>query len=182
MPGVHQLPLTQRRNIVNIESLWRDTAGHLEVVPCATCGSYRRVRMRLFEPRGYVCLDCRRDDAGIVWSSRAFDPYIAHLHRWQDAGIIDQEVVAARAPTSRALEPPPRRRDLLSEETRQAVVTAYQAGEKIRDIVQRNELANVHDMYAIIADAGVLKRIDARRSAQATGMPADSAARESAST
>jgi hypothetical protein len=47
---------------------------------CA-CGSLRRAQFRNPEPAGLVCLDCRRDEAGIEWDP-TYDQFLANPELW----------------------------------------------------------------------------------------------------
>jgi hypothetical protein len=49
--------------------------------PCDHCQSHRRSSSRLYEPTGLVCLDCHRDEAGLIWPS---DPY----DQWLDISLL----------------------------------------------------------------------------------------------
>lgn len=49
-----------------------------ELSPC-TCGSTSGALMMIPEPVGTLCLDCRRDEAGIEWPATPYDRYLATL-------------------------------------------------------------------------------------------------------
>jgi hypothetical protein len=55
-----------------------------EIAPCHCCGGRRLAPMKLHEPVGPVCLDCRHDRAGLLWPADDYDRYIAHPQRWAD--------------------------------------------------------------------------------------------------
>lgn len=61
---------------------WTQVAqGTFHLTACPNCGSQRRAPMRIEEPVGLVCLDCRQDQAGLAWPA---DPY----DRWRCAADL----------------------------------------------------------------------------------------------
>jgi len=61
---------------------WSRTAGGgYRLAPCPGCGGHRRAPMRIPEPVGLVCLDCRQDQQGLLWPA---DPY----DQWRCAGSL----------------------------------------------------------------------------------------------
>lgn len=47
-----------------------------QLVPCAFCNSRLRSSSRMFEPIGYICLDCHLDQAGLLWPSEPYDKWL----------------------------------------------------------------------------------------------------------
>lgn len=63
---------------------WTRLARHegYRLAPCPWCGGFRRAPMRIVEPDGLVCLDCRLDGAGLDWPEEPYDAYRSGLDLW----------------------------------------------------------------------------------------------------
>lgn len=53
---------------------------------CRFCGSLRRAPMRIPEPVGLVCLDCRRDEMGLCWPADPYDGWRCGADLWAATG------------------------------------------------------------------------------------------------
>jgi hypothetical protein len=73
---------------------WRFTVEAAELLPCAWCGARTRTPMDIPEPVGAVCLECRRDRAGLIWPADPYDRYVGESQRWRSAGQPIREVPA----------------------------------------------------------------------------------------
>lgn len=60
--------------------------GTYRLKPCASCGGHQRAPMRIPEPDGLVCLDCRHDQRGLVWPADPYDPWRCAVELWQQPG------------------------------------------------------------------------------------------------
>ena len=47
-----------------------------QMPPCTHCGSHNLSPLTMREPIGPVCLDCRRDQSGLVWPADPYDSYV----------------------------------------------------------------------------------------------------------
>lgn len=52
------------------------------VPACSHCGSHQLMPLRIREPSGPVCGDCRRDRIGIEWPADAYDQYLLEPGIW----------------------------------------------------------------------------------------------------
>ena len=141
---------------------WVRTRGHVQLKPCAFCGSTTRAHLQLLEADGYLCLECRRDRAGVRWSATEFDHFIAFPDLWAKAGIEIQKFADADAdssPMRRSREWRAPRLDTLSNEAVTALIQDYQDGQHIRAIVHEYGLKDVHDVYALLARQGIPMRM-----------------------
>lgn len=139
---------------------WRLKAGRLTLQPCAHCGSPWLARLRLREPVGYVCLECRLDRRGIRWPQR-FDAYVDQKDAWLSAGapIEDLEI-----PCSRELRGDPRvyrpAADLSATERRK-LVAAYSAREApVTEVAQQFGIT-ASTLYGIVKASGTPTRYSA---------------------
>ncbi len=46
----------------------------------------RAAPLEIAEPAGAVCLDCRKDEAGLVWPAKDYDRFIARPELWKQHG------------------------------------------------------------------------------------------------
>lgn len=60
------------------------TPGTYRLKPCSYCGGHRRAPMRILEPDGLVCLDCRHDQQGLVWPADPYDQWLCAPELWGD--------------------------------------------------------------------------------------------------
>ena len=58
------------------------------VPPCTFCSCQRLLPMRIAEPVGVVCSQCRRDRRGLVWPADPYDRYLADPGVW---ALADQQ-------------------------------------------------------------------------------------------
>lgn len=65
-----------RLRLPNDSQMERDPGVSLRIPPCTYCESRRRSLSRLHEPVGFICLDCRRDQAGIQWPVTPYDEWM----------------------------------------------------------------------------------------------------------
>lgn len=147
---------------------WSDPALPV-VMPCRFCGEHAYVLMRFREAQGYVCADvrCRRDEAGVRWSTR-FDKYVAHPRQFLRAGLDldvdpDQslEVLHSKADAGVAsvLQRYGSARKVgdLAESEKDEIVAAYLAQVKSRTIRTQFRIAD-QTIYAILRERGVPTR------------------------
>jgi hypothetical protein len=52
------------------------------LAPCSACGGHRRAPMRIPEPIGLVCLDCRKDEAGLLWPVDPYGAWVCGIDLW----------------------------------------------------------------------------------------------------
>ena len=71
-------------DVVRVVAGWR-------VMPCVWCGSSARAVSRLHEVDTSICLDCRRDRAGVQWPSEPYDGYLMNL-----GDMIAQNIISPR--------------------------------------------------------------------------------------
>ncbi len=61
-----------------------DQRNHYQLKPCKFCKGHRRAPMRIPEPVGLVCPDCRRDEKGLSWPADPYDQWRCAPHLWTD--------------------------------------------------------------------------------------------------
>jgi hypothetical protein len=74
-----QLTVVARQADDNLELLYG--VGY-RIPPCAHCGSHQLAPMRIWEPSGPVCLDCRHDRIGLIWPADPYDTYLTDHGVW----------------------------------------------------------------------------------------------------
>lgn len=62
----------------------RVATGAFQLAPCGHCGGFRRAPMRIPEPVGLVCLDCRHDQDGLAWPADSYDQWRCATELWSD--------------------------------------------------------------------------------------------------
>ena len=138
---------------------WNKIADQFRPSPCRTCASTSRIRLMIDEPCGYVCLNCRSDGAGIRWPER-IDRFAAYPELWTQAGfalLLPSPLMPPRA-TKRRYS---RRRDRLAGLPMDAIdtiITAYQEGQNLSNIIKQHDLKDAHDIYRILDDRGIPRR------------------------
>jgi len=60
----------------------RRTDGSYQLTPCKSCGGHRRAPMRIPEPVGLLCLDCRQDQHGLHWPTDPYDTWRCTPAAW----------------------------------------------------------------------------------------------------
>ena len=58
--------------------------GTYRLTQCPHCGGHRRAPMRIEEPVGLVCLDCRKDQSGLDWPADPYDQWRCATDLWRE--------------------------------------------------------------------------------------------------
>ena len=69
---------------IHADQWTRADDGPYRLTRCPHCGGHRRAPMRIEEPVGLVCLDCRKDQAGLDWPADPYDQWRCATDLWRE--------------------------------------------------------------------------------------------------